>query len=58
MLCRYCIGMHRLPYEIIDNVFVNLCLESEEMQFIIALVHEKWSRSINKEFSEKWVLNG
>ena len=34
--CCYCIDIHRLPYEIIDNIFVNLCLENEEMHSIIA----------------------
>ena len=48
-----CIGIHQLPHEIIDNIFVNLCLENEEMQSIIALVCKKWSRHINKEFVEK-----
>ena len=51
--CRYCIGIHRLPYEIIDNIFVNLCLENEEMHSIIALVCKKWSRHISKDFFEK-----
>ena len=51
--CRYCIGIHRLPYEIIDNIFVNLCLENEEKHSFIALVCKKWSRHINKEFVEK-----
>ena len=51
--CRYCVGIHRLRYEIIDNIFVNLCLENEEMPPIIAQVCKKWSRHINKEFIEK-----
>ena len=51
--CRYCIGIHRLPYEIIDNIFVNICLENEEMHSIIAQVRKKGSRHINKEFVEK-----
>ena len=50
---RYCIGIHQLPYEINDNVFVNLCLENEEMHSIIALVRNKWSRHISKEFIDK-----
>ena len=37
----------------IINIFVNLCLENEEMHSIIALVCKKWSRHINKEFVEK-----
>ena len=48
--CRYCIGIHRLPYEIIDNIFINLCLENEEMHSIIAQEWKKWSMHINKEF--------
>ena len=36
--CRYGIVIHRLPYKIIDNIFVNLCLENKEMHSIIALV--------------------
>ena len=50
---RYCIRIHQLPYEIIDNIFVSLCLENEEMHSIIALTCKKWSRHINKEFVEK-----
>ena len=46
--CLYYIGIHRLPYGIIDKAFVNLCLES-----IIAQVCQKWNRHINKEFVEK-----
>ena len=49
---RYCIGIHQLLYEIID-IFVNFCLENEEMLSIIALVCKKWSRHINEEFVEK-----
>ena len=51
--CRYYRGFHRLPYEIIDNIFVNTCLENEEMHSIIAKVRKKGSRYINKEFAEK-----
>ena len=36
--CRYGIVIHRLPYKMIDNIFVNLCLENKEMHSIIALV--------------------
>ena len=50
---RYCIGIHRLPYEIIYNIFVNLCLENEEMQSIITRERKKWSTNIDKEFVEK-----
>ena len=39
-------------FEIID-IFVNLCLENEEMHFIIAQVCKKWSRQMNKELLEK-----
>ena len=56
--CRYYIGIYQLPYEIINNIFVNLCLENEEMHSIIALVCKKWRRHINKEFVEKSLLNG
>ena len=49
----YYIGIHRLPYKIIGNIFVNLCLENEEMYFIIAKVCNKWRWHINKEFVEK-----
>ena len=51
--CRYLHRHHELPHEIIDNIFVNLCLENEEMHSVIALVCKKWSRHINKEFVEK-----
>ena len=27
--CHYCIGIHQLTYEKIDNSFLNLCLENE-----------------------------
>ena len=37
----YCIGIQRLPYEVIDNIFVNLCLGNEEMHSIIAHVCKK-----------------
>ena len=47
------IGIHRLPYETIDNYFVNFCLKIEEMHFIIAQVSKIWSRYINKEFFER-----
>ena len=42
--CRYCIGIHRLPSEIIGNISVNICLENEEMLSIIAQVCKKRSR--------------
>ena len=32
---RYCIGIHRLPYKIIDNIFVNLCLENEKCTLLL-----------------------
>ena len=35
--------------EIINNIFVNLCMENEEMLSIIALVCKKWNRHINRE---------
>ena len=39
--------------EIINNIFVNLFLENEEMHSIIAPVCKKWSRHINKESVQK-----
>ena len=42
--CCYCIGIHRLPSEIISNISVNICLENEEMLSIIAQVCKKRSR--------------
>ena len=39
-------------FEIID-IFVNLCLENEEMHFSTAQVCKKWIRQINKELLEK-----
>ena len=39
--------------EIINNIFVNLCFENEEMHSIIALVFKEWSRHINKESVQK-----
>ena len=39
--CRYYIGIHRLLYEIIENIFVNLCLENKKMHSIITQVCKK-----------------
>ena len=39
--------------EIINNIFVNLCLGNEEIHSIIALVCKKWSRNINKDSVQK-----
>ena len=51
--CCYCISIYQLPYEIFDNIFVNLCLENKEMHSVIAQECKKWSRHINKEFVKK-----
>ena len=37
----------------IDNMFLNLSLENEEMHSIVAQECNKWSRYINKEIIEK-----
>ena len=39
--CRCYIGIRRLLYEIIDNIFVNLCLENKQMHSIITQVCKK-----------------
>ena len=54
--CRYYIGIRRLLYEIIDNIFVNLCLENKQMHSIITQVCKKWRRHIDKQFVEKKVV--
>ena len=51
--CCYCIGIHRLPYKLSDNIFVNHCLENEEMHSIIAQECKKWRRHIDREFVKK-----
>ena len=52
--CRYCIGIHRLPEEIlVDMIFVNLCLEKKEMRTVIAQVCKRWCEHINRSFVKK-----
>ena len=60
--CRYCIGIHRLPGEIlVDIIFANLCLEKEEMHTVLAQVCKRWSEHNNQSFVERvhltWLRN-
>ena len=59
--CRYCIEIHRLPGEILGVIFVNLSLEKEEMQTVLAQVCKRWSEHINRTFVERvhltWLRN-
>ena len=55
--CRYCIRIEI----IVDIIFVNLCLEKQEMHTVLAQACKWWSEHINRSFVEKvhlmWLRN-
>ena len=50
---QWFIGIHRLPYEIIDNLFANLCLENEEMLSTIAHINKEFVEKVNFKWLDK-----
>ena len=51
--CHYCIGIHQLPIEITENIFINICTENEGMFLTLSLVCKRWRRMINTSFQDK-----
>ena len=50
---RYCIGIHLLPREILEAIFLELCIAREEMHLILSLVCKRWSEIVNKNFRDR-----
>ena len=50
---RYCIGVHLLPREIVEAIFLELCIAQEEMHLILSLVCKRWSEIVNKDFRDR-----
>ena len=59
--CKCRIGIYRLPGEILDIIFVNLCLENEEMHTALAQVCKRWSEHTDRSFVQRvhlmWLRN-
>ena len=57
----YCIRIHRILGKILDIIFVNLCLEKEEMHTVLAQVCKRCSENINRSFVKRvrlmWLRN-
>ena len=50
--CRYCIGIHILPDEVIRKIFFLMCLEEEVSHSRLSLVCKKWSEIIDINFRD------
>ena len=50
---RYCIGIHLLPRELLEAIFLELCIAREEMHLILSLVCKRWSEIVNKNFRDR-----
>ena len=47
---RYCIGIYLLPREIVEGIFLELCIAQEEMNLILPLVCKRGIEIVNKNF--------
>ena len=52
-LDRYCIGISLLPREIVEAIFLELCITQEEMHLILSLACKRWSEIVNKNFRDR-----
>ena len=52
-LDRYCIGIYLLPRDIVEAIFLELCIAQEEMNLILPLVCKRWGEIVNKNFRDR-----
>ena len=50
---RYSIGIHLLLREILEAIFLELCIAQEEMHLILSSVCKRWSEIVNRNFRDR-----